>query len=100
MRNEQQPLRPESRHVRYGRNVQALTPHLMRRHRRRRVEPGEDPITYQIPPEEADSLWASGSFSSAAWTAAPEHRAAQVRRHCVYWGWYGIRLLEENRYRR
>ena len=22
-----------------------------------------------------------------------------LRRHCVYWGWYGVRLLEENRYR-
>jgi len=21
-----------------------------------------------------------------------------IRRHCVYWGWYGVRLLEENRH--
>jgi len=21
-----------------------------------------------------------------------------IRRHCVYWGWYGVRLLEEDRH--
>jgi hypothetical protein len=23
-----------------------------------------------------------------------------IRRHCVYWGWFGVRLLEQNRYHR
>jgi SnoaL-like domain len=23
-----------------------------------------------------------------------------IRRHCVYWGWFGLRLLEQNRYHR
>ena len=22
-----------------------------------------------------------------------------IRRHCVYWGWYGVRLLEDDRHR-
>ena len=23
-----------------------------------------------------------------------------IRRHCVYWGWYGVKVIEEDRYRR
>jgi hypothetical protein len=23
-----------------------------------------------------------------------------IRRHCVYWGWFGVKLLEQNRYHR
>jgi hypothetical protein len=23
-----------------------------------------------------------------------------IRRHCVYWGWYGVKLIEKNRYHR
>jgi hypothetical protein len=23
-----------------------------------------------------------------------------IRRHCVYWGWYGVRVIEEDRYHR
>ena len=23
-----------------------------------------------------------------------------IRRHCVYWGWYGVKVIEEDRYHR
>ncbi len=23
-----------------------------------------------------------------------------IRRHCVYWGWYGVKVIEQNRYHR
>jgi hypothetical protein len=29
-----------------------------------------------------------------------EIRDGLILRHCVYWGWYGVKLLQEDRYRR
>ncbi len=28
-----------------------------------------------------------------------EIHSGLIRRHCVYWGWYGVKILDEDRYR-
>jgi ketosteroid isomerase-like protein len=29
-----------------------------------------------------------------------EVQDGQIRRHCVYWGWYGVKVIEQDHYRR
>jgi len=29
-----------------------------------------------------------------------ELRDGLIQRHCVYWGWFGIKVLQEDRYHR